>query len=1044
VTTSPVILRALERSPESVSIYALDGTVLFLNTATERIMGVTLESIRGQRMWELFPDTVGNAFHAAFEAAVATGEPQQFEHYYPPFNGWYRCTVERIDDQIVVYARDVTDELRRERRLSTLGRISEVLTRADHGLDGTAQAVVDIVSDVVGGDATLALLSSDGQTLEPVARRCQDPAMATLLARVKSWPVSLGHSGQALRERTSVLATTIAIGPDAGELSAVLARYNPGSIVVAPLLDADAAVGTLSVVRAAGSPVLNHHDRALLAELAPAIALYVVSARRREEAGTLRRRLSAMADALPALAAFVDTNERYQYVNLAYARWLGGDRMDYIGRRIDEIIAPEGYAVLEPYVKRALAGEEVRFQRRYNYPSGPRDVDARYIPIKREDGTLEGFAVLILDVSSDVRVSELERAATLRLQNLLTLTGRLAWLQRPEDVARELVDGGATALQTVSLALWERSGEGARIVRKAGGDEAVALRDEVVGCMHSMRPVWHPAAAVLPVGTDACLTFVFGNERRLTADECTYLEILASHGSEALRRAQAMTELHDASELQAAVIEASPMAVVLVDSSNVIRSWNRGAERIFGWTAAQAVGHAPKILGGDEQVFATNMRQIIAGQQLVRMDVRRQRANGDLVDVELYAAPLRRSDGEMLALAIMVDISERKAIERARLQMFEQAQTARAEAEAANRSKDEFLAMLGHELRNPLAPMVTALELMSMRGDGAMERERAVIGRQVQHLSRLVDDLLDVSRITRGKIELRRERLSVADLVAKAAEQTSPLFDERRHHLSIDVAPDLAVYGDSTRLAQIVSNLMTNAAKYTPRDGSIAVSARQAGDRIELAIRDNGIGIPASILPHVFDLFVQAPQSSERPAGGLGLGLTIVKSLVELHGGTVRASSEGPGRGSEFTIDLPAATAVATAAAASRGPRPVSGTARRILVVDDNEDAALLLADVLDAYGHEARTAFDGPSALRIASEFQPDVAVLDIGLPVMDGYELAERLRNQPSLRGVRLIAVTGYGQESDRRRSLEAGFQAHLAKPVQIEALVGLVEGR
>jgi signal transduction histidine kinase len=397
-----------------------------------------------------------------------------------------------------------------------------------------------------------------------------------------------------------------------------------------------------------------------------------------------------------------------------------------------------------------------------------------------------------------------------------------------------------------------------------------------------------------------------------------------------------------------------------------------------------------------------------------------------------------------LDVSILGELANHAAIAIENARLYDEAQAARREAEGANRAKDEFMAMLGHELRNPLAPIVTALDLMNLRAPGQLERERAVIGRQVHHLSRLVDDLLDVSRITRGKVELHRERLALAAIVAKAIEQTSPLLEQKNHRLVVDVPFDLAVVGDPLRLAQIIGNLVGNAAKYTPESGLVEVTAHADDEgRVVLVVRDNGIGIAPDILPHVFDMFVQAPQSSSRPAGGLGLGLTIVKSLVEMHGGTVAVASEGAGKGSSFSVSLPAASErIAVVEPAPPMQIARSQSPRRILVVDDNEDAAMLLASVLEAHGHEVRTAFDGPSALRILSEFHPEVAVLDIGLPVMDGYELAERLLSTPQLSNVRLIAVSGYGQESDRARAHAAGFQAHLAKPVPIDTLVRLVD--
>ncbi|MDC0742522.1 ATP-binding protein [Polyangium mundeleinium] len=419
--------------------------------------------------------------------------------------------------------------------------------------------------------------------------------------------------------------------------------------------------------------------------------------------------------------------------------------------------------------------------------------------------------------------------------------------------------------------------------------------------------------------------------------------------------------------------------------------------------------------------------------------------------------PVRGESGEPEGfLCVAVDVTERvlarKRLEEAmqeREELLVREQEARRQAEAANRSKDEFLAMLGHELRNPLAPITTALYLMRMRAGDVAARERAVIERQVKHLAQLVDDLLDVSRITRGKVELKKERLEVAEVVAKAIEMASPLLEQRRHHLTVEVpSRGLVVDGDGTRLAQVMSNLLTNAAKYTESGGQIAVEAERRGRDVEIRVRDNGIGIAADVLPSIFDFFVQDRQSIDRAQGGLGLGLAIVRNLVTMHGGTVSARSEGKGRGSEFVVRLPGVAGLSEGdAARTWGDAPVGAAVRgraghRILVVDDNEDAAMLLAESLGSLGHQTQVASDGPSALRLAEKFRPDIALLDIGLPVMDGYELAHRLREQPELDQLRLIAVTGYGQASDRSLSQKAGFDAHLVKPVQFDRLAGLVE--
>ena len=321
-----------------------------------------------------------------------------------------------------------------------------------------------------------------------------------------------------------------------------------------------------------------------------------------------------------------------------------------------------------------------------------------------------------------------------------------------------------------------------------------------------------------------------------------------------------------------------------------------------------------------------------------------------------------------------------------------------ASAEGASRAKDEFLAMLGHELRNPLSPIVTALDLMRLHAPTAAERERAVIERQVSHLVRLVDDLLDVSRITRGKIQLERRVVPLQEVIGRAVEQASPLLEERRHALVLEVTEPLHLEGDEHRLAQVIANLLTNAAQYTDPGGRIVLRAWAEDREVRLSVTDNGIGISPALLPRIFDLFVQGERALDRLPGGLGIGLTIVRSLVDLHGGRVAAESAGRGQGSDFTICLPLPTVARVGP-----PQPparnraiaAAPTGVRVLVVDDNEDAADLLAEVLRARGHEVRVAFDGPTALAAVVDQPPRVALLDIGLPVMDGYELARRLRD-------------------------------------------------
>jgi signal transduction histidine kinase len=383
------------------------------------------------------------------------------------------------------------------------------------------------------------------------------------------------------------------------------------------------------------------------------------------------------------------------------------------------------------------------------------------------------------------------------------------------------------------------------------------------------------------------------------------------------------------------------------------------------------------------------------------------------------------------------------ALALARNRSLERERQTAHQAQLADRRKDEFLAMLGHELRNPLMPIMTALELMRMRGEGTLINERAIIDRQARHMLRLVDDLLDVSRITRGRIELVRKHVELAAVVRGAVETASVLFEQRAQKLTVDVAEQgLLIDGDEARLVQVTSNLLTNAAKYTDPGGAIDVRAAREGDTVVLRVRDTGVGMSAELLPRVFDLFAQGERTLDRSEGGLGLGLAIVKSIVQLHGGTAEATSEGIGRGCELIVRLPVVPDAPppTPAPTPAAPRPAAGAQQRVLVVDDNKDAASLLAELLGLVGREVRVAYDGPSALVVAGAQKLDVALLDIGLPVMDGYELAERL--QAAQPGIVLFAITGYGQPADVERAHAAGFRHHLVKPVELDQLLLLLD--
>ncbi len=397
-------------------------------------------------------------------------------------------------------------------------------------------------------------------------------------------------------------------------------------------------------------------------------------------------------------------------------------------------------------------------------------------------------------------------------------------------------------------------------------------------------------------------------------------------------------------------------------------------------------------------------------------------------------------------LRIMTLVSTLRMILRARRRQYEICDLL-GRLKQGMQQRDDFLAMLAHELRNPLAPIRNAAELLRQQDRLDPEQVRwaaDLVDRQARQLTRLVDDLLEVSRVTRGKITLKLETVDLAGIIHDAVETTRPLIDLRKQHLTMALPGEsLHVRADVTRLTQVVTNLLNNASKYTDEGGHIGLAVERHGAEALIRVRDTGIGIAADLLPRLFEPFVQGAHSGECGQAGLGLGLAVVRKLVEMHGGSVQAGSEGPGRGSEFVVRWPLLTpeqCPSPSPSATHHPRAGPG-ARRVLIVDDNRDAADSLGMLLKLFGHEVRVVYDGWAALAEAPAFRPDIILLDIGLPRMDGYEVARRLRRQPESANILLVALTGFGQEQDRRRAQEAGFDAHCVKPVDFDALQALL---
>ncbi|MFZ5481808.1 MAG: GAF domain-containing protein [Myxococcota bacterium] len=970
-----------------------------------------------------------------------------------------------------------------------LDHVLEVLARAT--VDAVGECAVASVFSEDGTEVIPVAVHGDEATQAWIRQGlgARAPVAGTLAERVRATcrPIRI--------ERVDVAAFRARVArPDH---AAMVTRFQPRSFLMVPIELGTRVVGTLVASRHTDRTPYDEGDEALLLDLAGRAALAIENTRvleaerRAREAAEAGARRAAELQALTAALAEAVTPPDV-------ARALAAAGSTTLGARLHLSMPGPGDTQPSAIAEATRRGAVLTSADAPPLDPGladPRPIAWVVAPLPGEpggalvvgydeargfsEGDLAFFASLAqqcVQALVRTRLLEAERSArdqaervaeqTRRLEAISSVLGnRLTTFEVADSVLREststlggstgavwLLDEAGTALVLLASCGYADATPYARLGldRDAPLCEAVRTRTPVYVEHAAAYAERYPASASrirehAPVEfATACLplvaegrvlggmAFAFPAAHTFTAHDRSFLEVLAHQCAQAFDRTRLLEQERAASAAHAAVnrtlnavISASPAAIMLLDPDGTVRLWNPAAERIFGWSPEEVLGRfLPAVDEAQVPEFLRNLGRVVSGEGLSGFEAKRRTRDRGLVDVAIWGAPVRQPDGGAQCLSVVIDITDRKRAEAAAL--------------AADRRKDEFLAMLGHELRNPLQPIVAALEVIEQRDPGGHVRERAIIERQTRHLVRLVDDLMDISRITRGDVKLQRATVDLAALLAEAIVAVGPLVEQRRHRLEVEAARGTArVDGDEVRLSQVLQNLLINAAKYTPPGGRISVRVDVEPPDAVIEVSDDGMGIPPDLLPMVFDPFVQGEGNVDRAGRGLGIGLAVVRSLVHLHGGTVRASSEGLGRGSRFVVRLPLAVgAVAGPGRAERASRsPVRR--RRVLLVDDNRDAADMLAELLRGLGHEVEVEYDGASALAAAARFRPEVALLDIGLPVMDGYALARRLqREAPS--PVRLVAVTGYGQAHDRARAFEAGFAAHVVKPVDPQALL------
>jgi PAS domain S-box-containing protein len=740
------------------------------------------------------------------------------------------------------------------------------------------------------------------------------------------------------------------------------------------------------------------------------------------------------ANALPALIAYLDSDVRYVWVNDGYSRWFGRPREEIIGQHPRDVLGDAGWASIQPYVERALAGEEVAFDNRVVSAEGAsREVRASYVPHRDGGGRVRGFVVLVVDIS-EMKATEAALRRSERMLEQAQATAQVgSWEVTFDAELREVPGSSLWSSETYRIFGFEPHTPASRALfyERVHPDDRASLRARSELAIPRCEPfeaeyrIRHADGTVRLI--QAWLHFERGADGQTTRAFGTCQDIS--------ERRRADQEVRHAREQLQLVVDSTPAFIARYDRDRRVVWCNRSYAARFGKTPDEIEGSRLVDLIGAPAFGVVDplYARVLAGES-VQMELEIPYAGGPRV-VHMAAAPTLDASGTPDGcVAVITDVTDGRRLERDR-------ERALNDLREADRHKNEFLAMLAHELRNPLTPIVTAVEILARveAGDEDLAaKHREVIARQVRHMKRLLDDLLDVSRVSLGKIALQKERVDLNLLLQQAAELSRPLIVDKRHWLSFALAPQpIALEADPTRLVQVFDNLISNAAKYTDPDGHIAiVSAVENGEAV-VKVRDDGMGMKPDLLARAFDLFVQGTRPLDRTQGGLGVGLTLVRTLVELHGGRVAAFSEGPGRGSELVVRLPL-PAHATpsppgpaAAAHDRASAPL-----RVLVVDDNVYVAEGLGDLLRLLGHDVVLAHDGPAALAAAGVARPDLVLLDIGLPGMDGYGVAAQLRAAGHTQAA-LVAITGYGRKDDLLRSRKAGFDGHLVKPIDVPQL-------
>ncbi len=1014
----------------------------YVNPRAEGLLGRPAADIVGKDYWAEFPGSRGTAFEAAYRRTMADGVPLSVTDYYADHDRWYEVHAYPAPDGISVYFRDVSERRRAEDQLrASEERVRLAVEAAGVGywewdlatdrcrVDATCAALFDVGTETTGAELLGRIVAADRAATDAAVRATVEGARAydaEFRVRRRDGSVRwLAGRGNVTRDAAGRPARLVGVNTDVTDRKRTEAtswaseeRFR----FLDRLGQETRGLADAGAVMAATARLLGDHLGVTRTAFADVDA--------DGDRFTIRHDWTA-----PGAASTVGVYSLDLFGLRAAAKMRAGRPL--VVRDVDAELAPgEGAEAFNAIGIKAIVccplvkgGRLVAMMAVHS--AAPRDWAAAEVALVEE-----------VVERSWAHVERVRDAAALRETgdrlNLL--------VENVKDYAVVLLDTGGTVVEWTAgaerITGWsaaEAVGESGRLLFTpedvaAGVHEAEMRKAASEGRAEDKR--WHQTRSGGTFYADGVMAPLHAEGGELRGYGKVFRDATVQKWAEdELARVSAASDRQR--RLYETVLSATPDFVyvfgldhtVLYANDALIAMWGRGRDGAVGKTFLE-IGYEP----WHAALHDREIDQVAATRQPVRGEVPFAGTHGRRIYDYIFV-PVFGAAGEVEAVAGTTrDVTDRKAAEEA--------------LRDADRRKDEFLATLAHELRNPLAPVRTGLQILKVAGGtekGA--KALAMMERQVAHMVRLVDDLMDVSRITRGKVDLRRQRIDLRAALDSALETSRPLIEAAGHEFAVRL-PDgpLALDADPTRLAQVFANLLNNAAKYTPEGGRLELAVEREGGEAVVRVSDTGVGIPADMLPKVFDMFTQVGRSIDRSQGGLGIGLTLVRRLVEMHGGTAAADSPGPGAGSTFTVRLPLARAGGGPAAgeATDGGRADGAAGRlRVLVVDDNVDGAESLAMLLQMTGHESVTAHTGPTALTAAAFFRPDLVFLDIGLPGLNGYEVAARLRATPGPVRPLLVALTGWGSEEDRRQSRAAGFDHHLTKPVDAAEVARLLRG-